>query len=382
MLVLQEEVMWSPMSNDALIMEEIRQQLSIQDLKLFNRCLIYLQALWMSDITTADGQEINWYACQGRPNGTQTPYISWPVQGQPNAEAWEVWGRGMQILGKQKRGGAIVVHHSLGEWMTRGKGDWFFDTSSERLLHSKTGTIYRRQKGRATRNSTMLFKASNIRDTTFRQDSIASVITLANNTVRLEGVGRYVAEGEKRGNSFHEFVQQQTRWQWWSGQLEYNEHEIRQIADDIQEGKGVAVSNGSYKDVHGTAAAVLEGRKSGMRINTSVAVPGTANMQCAYRSEAAGSLAAVQMTEAVVLFCNKTQGKCIMGCDGQAALRQCFYQCTGFQVNAAHYDIIGEVRQEIKRSRLKWEQNHIPGHQTICQIPTVACWHTESSHAC
>jgi hypothetical protein len=71
-----------------------------------------------------------------------------------------------------------------------------------------------------------------------------------------------------------------------------------------------------------------------------------------------------------------------MGCDGQAALRQCFYQSTGFQVNATHYDIIGEVRKEIKQSCLRWEMKYIPGHQTIFPLDREATLNEEMDIKC
>jgi hypothetical protein len=74
----------------------------------------------------------------------------------------------------------------------------------------------------------------------------------------------------------------------------------------------VAVSNGSFKDQNGTAAVVIEGKKAGRRVTSSVIISGGSNKQWAYRSEVARILAALQMVNTVAQFYGIEEGKCIM----------------------------------------------------------------------
>jgi hypothetical protein len=61
-LTMHREILRTPRQNDVLIMETMKDLIDVQDLKLFNQCRLYLQVLWISDITTAEGKSINWYA--------------------------------------------------------------------------------------------------------------------------------------------------------------------------------------------------------------------------------------------------------------------------------------------------------------------------------
>jgi hypothetical protein len=223
------------------------------------------------------------------------------------------------------------------------------------------------QTQRTTRDTNLQFEGSNV---------------VEDNNVQMESFGRRVTKDVGDTQSFWEFVLQNKKWLWWSGQLIYQEDEIWQVAIDITQGEGIVVSDGSYKDNYGTAAVILEGAKAGKSIQTAVIVPGSPSVQCAYRSEAAGILAAVQMAEAVVLFHNLPQGQCTMGCDGLAALRKSFYKSVGLQVNIPHYDIIGTTRQEIQRSRIQWSYKHIPGHQTIFPLDRKAAMNDKMDQSC
>jgi hypothetical protein len=79
---VQKEILRMPRQNDALLMEIIWEHLAMQELKMFNLCRLYLQVLWLSDVTTGDRGSINWYARQGIFNVTRTKKTLWPVQGQ------------------------------------------------------------------------------------------------------------------------------------------------------------------------------------------------------------------------------------------------------------------------------------------------------------
>jgi hypothetical protein len=126
----------------------------------------------------------------------------------------------------------------------------------------------------------------------------------------------------------------------------------------------LAVSDGSFKDQHGTAAIVVEGTVTGRRITTSIIVPGCPNIQCAYRSEAAGIGAALQLVNAMMKFYGIKSGVCTMGCNGQAALHQCFRKTTTTTVDIPQYDIIASARKEIQYATIQWKYKYIPGHQT------------------
>jgi hypothetical protein len=144
-------------SNNTLIMEEMAQWLDDSDIKGFNMYRIYLQVLWMSDISTADGKYINWYAIKGKLISTWTLQWNWPKQGTPPNSAWTSWQKGLQLLGNRNRNGTIKCFRPVGSWRSTSGCGWLFDPSSNRLQNQHTGQIWLRKTGRPTRAATIQF---------------------------------------------------------------------------------------------------------------------------------------------------------------------------------------------------------------------------------
>jgi hypothetical protein len=180
--------------------------------------------------------------------------------------------------------------------------------------------------------------------------------------------------------SFYEFIALEPEWNWWSGNCNGDETDIRQIAAHIEQGNGLAVSDGSFKDGLGTAACVIEGKTPGQRIVTTVMVPGEHDEQCAYRSEAAGILAATQLVHAICLYFKICEGKVQICCDGQSALNQSFYEY--IHTKAPHYDILVKTRQTREMTTIIWEPYHVKGHQTIFPLDRQASLNYEMDLLC
>jgi hypothetical protein len=362
-------------------MSKVIGRVSGKELKLFNMCRLWLRVMWMSDITDADGRYVTWAATKGIRDQTRTIQWKWPVQGEPPKEAWTVWDQVVRSLGDRQRNGKIKLVQSLGHW-NEGQGEWFYDQRSERLLNTTTGAIYTRKVGRPTQNASMQFCRSHIVDDTFLRSSIVSVICRGTiEEVEVESIAEINSTQHTTYESFEHFVTNNPQWNWWSAELNYNEDDIFYIAKDIQEGNRIAVSDGSYKDQHGTAAIVIEGVKSGRRITSCVVVTGKGSVQCAFRSEASGILAAIQMVNAITQHYGITTGKCKMGCDGLSALQRCFYKGTT-AVDIPHYDVIQAARVSLSQSTIEWQRLYIPGHQTIYPLDREATLNDQMDNQC
>jgi hypothetical protein len=181
--------------------------------------------------------------------------------------------------------------------------------------------------------------------------------------VELESVGEYSVNGARMYSTFKEFTQQREEWKWWSSNTIGDDADVYAVMHHIERGEGFAVSNGSYKAQHGTAATVIEGRDGLHRMQTLVITPGHPDDQCAYRSKVAGILATTQLVNAMAEYTGITNGRCIMGCDGKSALEQCFWRGSRAPTEIPHFDIVTAVRREIAKSPIIWTQLYIPGHQ-------------------
>jgi hypothetical protein len=369
--------------HDTMIMEKIKGKLDKYERGLFNQCRIYLKVLLVSDMTTADGRFISWYAMRGLEDTTRASKWKWPEQGKPSKLAWVVWQKGIDTLGVRDRSGRIQLHQTLGKWILDECNGWLLDTTSDRLLNQTTGQIYLKKTGRPTRQSNAQFKLWTGTDEQFHGDQRVNVIRQPNGDVQLES--RFTGEllsKQPKGSTFYEYVQRNEQWDWWREKLQYEESELAHIIRDIVSGNGITVSDGSYKDNHGTASIILEGATSGRKVTTSVIVPGSPELQCAYRSEAAGIAAALQVVNALAGYFGITTGRCTLGCDGKSTLDQCFWVGNKTPTEIPHFDIVAVARAEIVGSVVVWKGKYIPGHQSVFPLDREATLNEEMDQAC
>ena len=90
----------------------------------------------------------------------------------------------------------------------------------------------------------------------------------------------------------------------------------------IREGTLIAVSDGSYKEAHGTASWWIETEEDCMSGDT--LAPGMAQDQSSYRSELAGIYSILIIMHHMCRYYAVTEGGITIGCDGLEALKKSF----------------------------------------------------------
>jgi hypothetical protein len=135
------------------------------------------------------------------------------------------------------------------------------------------------------------------------------------------------------------------------------------LAQAIQEGEAIAISDRSFHDQYGTAAWVLEGCVSiGRAIGANV-VSGTAKDQSAYRSELAGIFSILVFAKKMCEFFQITSRAIELCCDGQSALDNAFNFVSLIQLEDPNYDLLQAIRTLWASSPLTWKFRHVRGHQ-------------------
>jgi hypothetical protein len=124
----------------------------------------------------------------------------------------------------------------------------------------------------------------------------------------------------------------------------------------------VAVSDGSFKDAHGTASWRISIQGHQDYFHGLVIVPGTPECQSAYRSELAGlySICFVvhQLESYLQCSCNIE-----IGCDGLSAIQMCEDRSDTLTPNASHFDLITGTRFLVSKIHGSLLWRHIKGHQ-------------------
>jgi hypothetical protein len=135
------------------------------------------------------------------------------------------------------------------------------------------------------------------------------------------------------------------------------------IAQAIQNGTAIALSDGSFKDGFGTSAIIIEATDPGDNIIAVNVVPGHRDTQSSYCSELAGIFGQVIMINTICNLHGITQGSIVSGCDGEEALRKSFSPHDEASMKGSQFDLLSTICAAIKSSPITWTFRHVKGHQ-------------------
>jgi hypothetical protein len=107
---------------------------TVKEMKDINRCIMYLQVFYLSDVTEIVGHHIEAWVIKGKRDGTRSSKWEWPIQQQPPAGAWKVWNKAIKEAFTEEED----ITHQLGEWY-----DEVGHQQTECHLNTKEGTLYR-----------------------------------------------------------------------------------------------------------------------------------------------------------------------------------------------------------------------------------------------
>ena len=109
-----------PRSYDMFLMDFFQQcKLTVKDMRVLNRCRLYLQVLTVSDIMTADGKAILPAIKTGQLLDDRPSNLLWPTQGRPSPQEWNIW---KQHLAHMENKGKLV--QPLGKWIASTHQRW------------------------------------------------------------------------------------------------------------------------------------------------------------------------------------------------------------------------------------------------------------------
>ncbi len=120
---------------DAMLMDYfISLKYKPKDLHDLNLCRIYMQALSLADITSADGKTIIPDCKLGRRLIDRRSSLSWPTQQRPSNSAWSLWTDALRHL----EAGSILKQ-PLQQWIAPSHQHWFWfiEQDSLRIYHTE-----------------------------------------------------------------------------------------------------------------------------------------------------------------------------------------------------------------------------------------------------
>jgi hypothetical protein len=146
-----------PRENDVFLMDSfITHGYKKVELQLLNQCRLYLQALTLSDICSADGKDIVIQIYEGEKLKDRRSTLNWPKQQCPGIAAWKCWRAALTHLAETS-----ISQRPLGKWLSEPHQQWFWymDPQTSILFHHPnkeewtSHAPFQHSRGRRTRRN-------------------------------------------------------------------------------------------------------------------------------------------------------------------------------------------------------------------------------------
>jgi hypothetical protein len=314
------------------------------ELQRLNQCRLYLKVSWLSEIVTGDGRYIELSAWEPPFGVSIKVEFMYPNQAYPPPTSWHVWKSALRRLCNSQR----TLTQPLGPYIRDDTIQWWLDAASERLHLVSQDSIktFRKSGGKRTRFSHSQFIYDGI-SPELPPQCIPVTVRLRKNQATMTGAGdfrRPPTTAMPNMNWILESLQIPANLT-----KEWGNHNI------------CAVSDGSFKNQHGTAAWMVYISEACIIYGGTIS-PGDPTDQSAYRSELVGIYG---IAATIWLLENEYHliGDVMVGCDGLSALRQASKQLDFINPNEPQFDVIMAIRRLIADSSWSWQWRHVKGHQ-------------------
>jgi len=352
-----------------------------------NRCRMFLQALTVADIATGNGRAIRRDAWSGIQDlHLNLRRYNWTRQERPSAADWRAWRDALSatlVDGPTPQGDVDPpLKTRLGNWTSQASTLWrWYLHRSGSWLYEWMGATWRLWEPASRRSTRGLRKRwlpitgrarapqrSDLRRTTvmhrghdrgiWTTGSCQEVIN-AEASEPTDLVSR-MSNGDPRRT--------------WATQCCVIDDNGTGFAAALRAGTAIAVSDGSFKDQHGTAASILQDIDGRGRLIVLNEVPGCAEDQNPYRSELSGLYGIVCTIEQTCAEHDVTQGAVTIGCDGQEALYRAVISDQLADSTYCDFDLISAIQSKIRSLPVTVTGHWVEGHQDDLLNRTLDVW--------
>jgi Reverse transcriptase (RNA-dependent DNA polymerase) len=367
-ILLKHDISFPPQRiGDRPIMDFFKHdEISTLDRRSLNRCRLFLRAFYISDISDGYGTHICEDAWKGVCTATPFKIESWPAQGPPTRNDWEIWRKHIKLHLTQR---GLRLKEPLGAWLQEDPTwPWYYSPEEERL-YSITSDGWLSYAKVHKRNHRPLFSSKSNPVSTLPLLQRATVYRKGSQWV-CSGYAEVKSQTKDKYSSFSEFLAGSIIEEKWCLECLDMSDEGISITNALKNGTAIAVSDGSYKETFGTAAFVLEGVNSNGRIVNTVIAPGNAHNQSPYRSELTGIYATMVLVQKLCKYYDISSGQIEFACDGLSALNKAFSYVALISVDEPSYDLLAAIRHQWLYSSVQWKIRHVKGHQDDERAPT------------
>ena len=140
----EQNNIYMPRENDVTLMDELvaAQRFTKSEMIRINRCRIYLQVYFLSDVTSGDGRKLMYQSAMGQLRHDWYSTWAWPRQQRPPEQDWKLWRIALHDVWTGS-GGPILLQ-PLGNWVhkTHIKTKFYYDPKLAYAVVQKNDNSY------------------------------------------------------------------------------------------------------------------------------------------------------------------------------------------------------------------------------------------------
>jgi hypothetical protein len=347
-----------------------------------NRCRLYLQVIFLSDIVSADGTTIIPHVLSGQKLTDRISMLKWPVQQLPPKIDWDLWSSALQNLQTHNK-----LKTKLSSWLSNPHQSWFWymDPIIPTLYYHPNGSSWYYATPIQVNNKRKTRSAAR---TSFLMNDIIAVdppnpaklipVTVPNNleettvtpTIHTYSLPTPSSTLDPTTSTFLQTLWSHKFYKRLVGPLHPLDTDGLLIATSIQEGSLLACCDGSYSPItklssHGWVLA----DQTNIFWRGAGPVDGHRNLTSAYRAELGGFVAILHILISICTFHQTTGGSIIIYGDCLSAIKKLQRKSYGGlnEYSVANFDLLNEGRILFNKLKtmtsvtLSWVKGHYSG---------------------
>ena len=371
------------------LVTEYREMFTKGELRTINRCRLYLQVMFISDIVSGEGKHVTLKYLHGIKDSFRRSRWVWPLQLRPTGREWKVWQKAVQLIVTSRVSGGRRLSSPIGAWTqpSHQQFSWFYSPSVSAVFR-KCGNSWRRYD-KSDRSRTTLDRVHFLRGTRTTQvpdDLRPTGIQMGPNSasIWIDGHGEVIPDTSTSTDDTWFFKAAKARSPEWYGLIKntFFFSNMEDIRSTLRSGKWRIVTDGSFSPIKmkGTAAVIIEDDIGRQLVKAYVLTPGDARDINAYRSELAGILVGMMILDLFAQHYSISNQPVLFGCDNEKAVHLGLTSKYYSPVTVKHMDLIWEIQSLRFGSKLQIQGVHVRGHQSAktCQHSQLARMNAEA----
>jgi len=350
----------SPRQSDIELMRLfLRSGFHTTELKILNKCRMYLQVMFLSDLCEASGKKLDPHIWQ-RPHRRESAY-KWPTIPPPTPAKWQTWQHALTQTTLVGRNQTLPI--PLGKWYAHKttQPGWFYATQENALYHStKHGITRHGQIPRRSRAQAFHKQGEAITEPPDWATTQVATVSEQGEKMMLTGTGIILSGPTAPSLDWVARLQASSLGTMWHLTLQHR-GSMTNLQQAIGSGTALAVSDGSFQNNCGACAWIIEGANAVDRIEGTMQVPGQPGDHSSFRSEAAGIYGAL-LTLWHFSQDYPLTGTITLACDGRSVLDR-LRSHKSIDPFAAHADLLRASQHIMKHLRCHIRYAHVKGHQ-------------------